>query len=205
MGSEGIAQVVKRINPIAWALLILTHGVFLLGIRWLTSFLQFVLLVGILFSLIWLLMRYNKPLARWRAVAKLWLIYCLLRLAVVGLYRYGGAFLQDIGSAFLMLLAVEAMLAGWFAFLALSIRRDVSLIYIVIFFVVGAPILRFLVIRAGGVLNFLIGQNNYSPFTYFSLVEPSLMMLSCMATLGFITFLPHLLWQIIKDLRRYKS
>jgi len=71
----------------------------------------------------------------------------------------------------------------------------------VIFFALAPPLLLRLVRAAGGVRNFLFGQMARDPFSRFSFAEPLLLNLSCMVMLGFLTFLPHLLWLGIKELR----
>lgn len=200
---ERKASTVRQITRVAWGLLALTNVILLFGMQGLLLCLQLPLLGLLFIVLVWLLVRYNRPLAQWRAVGLIWFSYTVLRWLSLELHASGVPFLQGNMAAFAMLLAVEAMLAGWFALLALAVRRDVSLVYIVMFFVIGAPLLRALVMKAGGVLSFLFGQAAEGPFDRFSISEPLVMSLSCMATLGFIAFLPHLMWLLIKELRGY--
>jgi uncharacterized paraquat-inducible protein A len=75
------------------------------------------------------------------------------------LYANEHPFLRENLAGIAMIFAVEAILSGWFASFVLAIRRDVSLAYLVIFFALGAPLIRGLVIEAGGVLNFLAGPS----------------------------------------------
>jgi len=196
-----MANIVRATTGLAWGLFALTNATLLFGMQGLPLWLQLLLLGFSLIALAWLLLRYNRLLAQWRVAGLVWLTYCLLRLFSVWCHAGGIPFLRDNLATLAMLLAIEAMLTGWFALLVLVIRRDVSLAYLVIFFALGAPLIRALVIEAGGVLNFLIGQTAEEPFHRFSVTEPLIMSLSCMGTLGFIAFLPHLVWLLIKELR----
>jgi len=196
-----MAIVVRVVTGIAWGLLALMNVALLFGTPILPVWLQ-VLLIGLAFiALFCLLIRYNRGLAQWRTAGIIWFVYCTLRLSSAWLYTGGISFLRDNLAVFAMLLATEAMLSGWFALLVLAIRRDVSLAYIVIFLVLGAPVIRALVTEAGGVLNFLSGQAAEDSFARFSLAEPLVMSLSCMGALGPVTFLPHLAWLLIRELR----
>ena len=97
-----------------------------------------------------------------------------------------------------MLIAIYAMLAGWFAMVALAIRRDVSVAYLVIALAVGPLVLRGQILAAGGVLAWLTGQNSGAEVPPFNPVEPAMMAISCMLVLAFVTFVPHfliLLWR----------
>jgi len=111
------------------------------------------------------------------------------------------SFVRDNLVAVAMLLATETMWAGWFALLVLAIRRDVSLVYIVIFSAIGAPLIRGLVMEAGGVLNFFFGHEAEEPLYHFSAIEPLVMIWQCMGGVGFVSFWAHLVWLLIKELR----
>lgn len=198
-----MANVVKGITRVAWGLLALTNVTLLFGMQGLPLCLQFPLLGFSFIALVWLLIRYNRLLAQWRSAGLIWLAYSILRLFGVRVHSSSVPFLRGNVTIFAMLLATEAMLIGWFALVALVIRRDVSLTYIVLSFVLGAPLIWALVREAGGVLNFIFGQATRDPFDHFSISEPLAMNFSCMATLGFIAFLPHFVWLLIEELRGY--
>jgi len=197
-----MARAVRVITPIAWGLFAMTNAALLVGAEGLSPWLSLPLWGLSLLALGWLLIRYNRTLAQWRAVALIWLVYCALRWLGTQLHAAELLFFVRANMATLVtLLFFDALLAGLFAIVALAIRRDVSVAYVVIFFALGAPLLLYLVRTAGGVRNFFLGQIPGSVSDHFSFAEPLLLSLQCMATLGFLTFLPHLIWLAIKELR----
>lgn len=193
--------IVKVGTGLAWGALALTNVALVLGLQFIPLVLQFLLLGLLLVALFWLLLRYNRPLAQWRAVAASWVLYALFRWLGVGLQSIPEPFVRQNLASAMMTLAVEVMLVGYFTLLILVIRRDVSLAYVVIFFALGGPLLRALVLDAGGVLNFFFRQTAVDPLSQFALSEPLVMALPCMATLGVIAFIPHLLWLLVRELR----
>jgi len=196
-----MANAVRDVTRVAWGLFALTNVILLFGMQGLPLHVQLSLL-GLLFILLaCLLIRYNQLLAQWRVVGAIWLGYGILRLLSVWTHASQIPSLGDNLATFALLLATMAILSGWFSLFALAIRRDVSLAYIVMFFALGAPLIRGLVIEAGGVLNFLVGQVAGDPLSRFSITEPLVMSLSCMGTLGFISLPAHLIWLLIKELR----
>jgi len=152
-------------------------------------------------TLLALLVCYNRALAQWRAGLSAWLAYSGLRLLGIWFQGWAAPFAQANLGIFTMVLALDAMLAGLAAITALAIRRDVSVAYVVIFFAVGPALFLTMIQSAGGVLNFLTGSMTRDASTAFTLAEPIIIALSCMSTLGFLTFLPHLLWLGIRELR----
>lgn len=142
-----------------------------------------------------LLARYVRWVGQWRAVLVFWTIYALARMVATALAARD----SELGAAAAMLLSVYSMVAGYVALVVLAIRRDVSVAYLVIAFAAGPVLLLAQVRTAGGVLAWLTGgpgsEYAVQPFTP---LEPALMVISCMATLAFVTFGPHflvLLWR----------
>jgi hypothetical protein len=196
-----MSTITRVVTWIAWGLFVATNLALLLWAPtgpvwfWLPTWM---LSLG---TLLVLLVRYNRVLAQWRAVLLIWLAYSGLRLLGVWFQGWTVPFVQANLGTFAIVLSLDAVLAGWFAIAALALRRDVSVAYVVIFFAVGAVLMLALVRSAGGVLNFLTSSMTRDASTTFSPAEPILMALSCMSTLGFLTFLPHLLWLGIRELR----
>jgi hypothetical protein len=186
---------------IGWATFVLLHLLLLAGLTILPGWLMLLVWGGALCIGLVLLIYHNRALAQWRAVGLLWVGYSGLRLLAVAALGTSIAFLRDGLSVFAMMLAIEAMLAGWFAIVWLSIRRDVSVTYLVSALVVGTVLLRSAVQASGGVMNFLIGESAEVAVRSFSLAEPLLMSFSCMTVMGLLTFFPHLLWLGYREMR----
>lgn len=141
-----------------------------------------------------LLARYVRWVGQWRAVLVFWTIYALARMAATALAAGG----SELATAAAMLLSVYTMVAGYVALAVLAIRRDVSVAYLVIAFAAGPVLLLAQVRAAGGVLAWLAGPGSEYTVQPFTPLEPALMVISCMATLAFVTFGPHflvLLWR----------
>lgn len=166
------------------------------------AFVAFALTVGLsLIALGGLLFRYNRALAQWRAVLVAWLGCCALWLPGMQFRSAQASSILANLNLLVMILFLDALLASLFAIVALAIRRDVSVAYVVIFYALGAPLLRNAVNAAGGVLTFFQGLTGSDLFAGFNVVKLALPGLSCMITCGFLTFLPHLIWSGIKELR----
>lgn len=157
-------------------------------------------LLPILFLVeIGLLLRYAGKTGQWRAVFLFWGVYSLARLTVVWVQSYSG----ETVTTLTLLLAVYAMLAGWLAMVILVIRRDVSLAYMVIPFIIGPILLRAQVLASGGVLAWLSSLMQQSDeLPPFTLLEPAFMSIACMSALGIPTFIAHFLWLWVKEVRR---
>lgn len=143
-----------------------------------------------------LLLRHLKLVAQWRSVLAFWAVYSLARIAGFGLNEAG----QGTAAATAMLGALYMMFAGWFAIVALAIRRDVSVAYLGFALLAGPILLRAQVMASGGVLAWLTAGRGAGAAAVepFSVMEPVVMALSCMMTMGLLTFLPHflvLLWR----------
>lgn len=203
------ARLLKAIGPLtalAWGLFAATGASTLLGMRGL-GFWVLLSLVGLsLIALAWLVLRYNRVLAQWRSLIILWSAYSLTRMLNVHLQTSEITFVRHNLAVFAFLLAIDVTLVGWFALVVLVIRRDVSLAYIVVFFTIGTPLLRMMVIRAGGVLGFFERHLAREPLGSFSLVEPIILSFPCMAMLGFIALPLHLIWLLVREAaaRRYR-
>ncbi len=143
-----------------------------------------------------LLVRHVKLVAQWRSVVAFWMIYSLARIAAFGLNEAG----QGTAAAIAMLGALYMMFAGWFAIVALAIRRDVSVVYLAIALLIGPILLRAQIMVSGGVMAWLTAGRGAGAAAIepFNIMEPVVMMLSCMITMALLTFLPHfvvLVWR----------
>lgn len=196
-----MSKTVKGVTTVAWGLLALTRVTLLLGAQVLPFWLPLLLWGLSLIALGWLLLRYNRALAQWRAVFATWLACCALWLLGMQLRLVAVPSIQANLILLVMVLFLDALMASLFAVVALAIRRDVSVAYVVIFYALGAPLLRNAVNAAGGVLNFFQRLTGSDLFEGFDVVKLALPSLSCMVTCGFLTFLPHLIWSGVKELR----
>jgi hypothetical protein len=100
-----------------------------------------------------------------------------------------------------VVLSLDAMITALAAILVLAIRRDVSVAYVVLSYGLGAWLMLWMIRSAGGVLNFFTDSIAANTANAFSLSEPVVLSLSCMATLGFVTFFPHLVCMLIREVR----
>jgi hypothetical protein len=101
-----------------------------------------------------------------------------------------------------MLLVLYAGVAGWVSLIILACRRDVSVAYLVLAFVIAPVVLRAQIVQAGGVMGWLQNQQTGATITHFTLAEPVQMMLACMVPLAVLTFVPHFVWLWIKEWQR---
>ncbi len=143
-----------------------------------------------------LLVRHVKLVAQWRSVVAFWAIYSLARIAAYHFNDSG----QGTAASVAMLGALYMMFAGWFAIVALAIRRDVSVVYLAIALLIGPILLRAQIMVSGGVMAWLTAGRGAGAAAIepFSIMEPVVMALSCMMTMALLTFLPHflvLLWR----------
>jgi hypothetical protein len=152
-------------------------------------------------ALLALLLLYNKVLASWRAVLCAWLAYVALRILTIKLGGTGVSFVETNLATLGSVLSLEAMIAALASMLVLAIRRDVSVAYVALSYSLGAWLMLRAVRSAGGVLSFLTGSMAGNTSNTFSFGEPVVIGLACMATLGFLTFFPHLIWMFIREMR----
>lgn len=190
----------QKLTWVAWGALAAVR-VLLFVVPMLAGWAQVALWALSVFALFWLLAVYNHIVARWRAVILFWVAYVGLRWSVTQLASASAPLLASNLLNLVTVLIMDALIAGYVSLVMLAIRRDVSLTYIVLATFVTGIALRSQVQMSGGVLNWLIGTTAASPEDGFTVVEPLVMMGSCMITLGFATFIPHLLWLLIRELR----
>lgn len=164
----------------------------------LTVMLSMLLLMLVFVIEIGLLLRYSRWVGQWRAVVIFWGSYSLLRLLV----DFGAARGWPEVTLVVMLLVLYAGMAGWVALIVLAFRRDVSVAYLVLAFVIAPVVLRAQILQAGGVLGWLQNQQAGVTITHFTVAEPVQFMLACMVPLAVLTFLPHFVWLWIKEWQR---
>jgi len=114
-----------------------------------------------------LLSRYLRFVAQWRAVLLVWLLYGLARIAATAFHGWEWQLVATTA----MIIAIYAILAGWFATVALSIRRDVSVAYLAIFMIIAPLVMRAAILDAGSVLAFLQGKEPGADFQPFAMSE----------------------------------
>jgi hypothetical protein len=148
---------------------------------------------------------YWRAVGTWHGLVLAWLAYAASRLLGASLAWSPIPFVRDNVAFLALALAVDAALGGWTAAVLLSFRRDVSVAYLVIFFGIGPLALRSLLGSAGSVYNLLFAGSPAASASTFNLAEPLLMSLSCLATLGFVTFLPQLFRLLYRELRGQAS
>ncbi len=195
-----MAPKIRLLKRIAWGTFAATGLALALAPGILPMWSQWLAFGASLLALLGLLLLYNHALASWRAVLCSWLAYAAFRVLTVRLAGTG-SFLETNLAPLAMLLSVEAMFTALGAILALGIRRDVSVAYVALSFGLGAWLMLWMVRSAGGVLKLLTDSMVRDAASVFSISEPVIISLSCMATLGFLTFFPHLLWMLIREAR----
>lgn len=181
-------------------MLALVRGLFLAAPT-LPGLIQLLLWAVTLVALFWLLGVYNRRIAQWRVVLLIWIVYTGLRWLVTQLPLASAPILTHNLAYLVTVLIMDALIAGFASLVILAIRRDVSLIYVVLATFVSGMALRSQVQAAGGLLNWLAGIAATSVQDGFTVIEPLIMMSSCMITLGIMAFLPHLLWLVLREVR----
>jgi hypothetical protein len=178
-------------NVVVVALQFIAASEFTVMLSMLLLLLEFVIGIG-------LLVRYWRWVGQWRAVVLFWAIYSLARLVTDHSLARG----WEVVTLVAMLLVLYAGLAGWVSLIILACRRDVSVAYLVLAFVIAPVVLRAQIMQAGGVLGWLQNQQTGEVITHFTLAEPVQMMLACMVPLAVLTFVPHFVWLWIKEWQR---
>lgn len=163
-----------------------------------TVLLSELLLLLMLVTEIGLLLRYWGRVGQWRVVVLFWASYSLARLVT----DYGLASGWEVVTLVAMLLVLYAGVAGWVSMIVLAIRRDVSVAYMVLAFVIAPVVLRAQIMQAGGVLAWLQNQQSGEALAYFTMAEPVYWMLSCMVPLALLTVVPHFVWLWVKEWQR---
>jgi hypothetical protein len=184
----------------AWGFLGITRGLFFVAPA-APGWLQIFLWIASLGAIAWLLGVHNRRLAQWRAVFGFWAVYSCLRWLATRLPLAAGPLLHDHLANLVVILVMDALIAGYAALCLLAVRRDVSVSYVVLATLLAGLALRGQVQVAGGVLDWLPGMAQVEMQEGFTLAEPLIMAGSCMITLGLLTFLPHLVWLTIREAR----
>jgi len=195
-----VNKVMRIITIAAWCFLGITRGILFVAPA-APGWFQILLWIASLGAIAWLLGVYNRPLAQWRAVFGFWAAYSCLRWLITRLPLAAAPLLHDHLANLVVILVMDALIAGYAALVLLAIRRDVSVGYIVLATFLGGLTLRGQVQVAGGVLNWLLEMAQVEMQEGFNLTEPLIMAGSCMITLGLLSFLPHLVWVTIREAR----
>lgn len=162
-------------HVILWALDRLSGALFdALAVAW-----WLILWVG------WLgiLIRHARFWGQWRGVFLAWLACTLALMVATGGVAEGMATVA-------MLIALYAIVAGWFALVALIVRRDVSVTYLALFFLIAPLLFRAQTLVSGSVLGI------FSPADAGAAASPldaTMMMLTCLPPLGLLGFIVHFL------------
>ena len=144
-----------------------------------------------------LLLRYVRILAQWRSLIGIWLTYVLARLVAVEFFSLD----WKIAATVVLLLVLYALFAGWFTTVALALRRDVSVAYLILF-MLAAPVLMLAALRSSGDILKLLQFSGQSAYTTLSPYEISAMAISCMPPLALFTFVFHFIRWGLKEWRR---
>jgi hypothetical protein len=190
----------RTLTVAAWGALIVTRGLLFVAPA-LLGWVQLLSWALSLAALFWLLGVHNRCVAQWRVVIPSWLVYCGLRWLATRLPLASNPILSRNLANLVTVLVMDALISGYAGLVILAIRRDVSVAYVVLATLVGGVALRGQVQASGGVLNWLLGTAATSMQQGFSVIEPLIMVSSCMISLGILTLLPHLLWLIAHELR----
>lgn len=193
-------KTVRKLTWAAWSILAAVRGLLLVA-PMLSGWVQVVLWGISLVALFWLLGVYNRRMARWRFVISVWVGYTGLRWLVTQLPSASSPILAHNLMNLVAVLIMDTLIAGYASLVILAVRRDVSLVYIVVATFVSGVALRGQVQASGGVLNWLLGMAATSMQEEFSVIEPLMMMGSCMITLGIMAFLPHLFLLVLREVR----
>lgn len=191
---------VQKLTWTAWGVLAAVCALLLIA-PMLASWVQVALWAVSVMALCWLLGVYNRAVARWRAVILFWTAYAGLRWLITQLSPTSAPMLAYHLTNLAAVLIMDTLIAGYASLIILAIRRDVSLAYIVLATFTTSVALRSQVQMSGGVLNWMVETATTSMQNGFSVIEPLVMMGSCMITLGLITFIPHLFWLAVRELR----
>jgi len=175
------------------ALLLLADALFPAPMVFDALFLLFLLFIGMALSIV-----HRHFMAQWRAVFLFIALYALARWFAVYSQQHQWSFLEITAMA----LALYAMFSLWGALLALSVARDVSVAYLVIFAIIAPIALRMALLQSGGLLALLQANAASGSAQSFSIMEPIVLGLSCMPGLAFFTFILHFLWLWFKELNR---
>lgn len=190
----------RTLTWVAWGVLVVTR-LLALAVPRAPAVVVTPLWVASLVALVWLLVRYNRQLAHWQIVAGIWLAYCGVRWLVTRLPLATSPFLAQNVAGLATILVLDTLLAAFAGLFILAIRRDVSVIYIALASYATGLALLGQVRLSGGVLNWLLGTAATGMVEGFTLVEPLMLAGSCMVALGVVSFLPHLIYLFVREVR----
>jgi hypothetical protein len=189
-----------RVVRIAWIVLaILTGGISLAGVI-LPAWLSLLLVLPAILAWSVLLVVYHRTLGQWRGVFLSWLAFGILRAAAAWLGAGDGS-PRDVAASLLALLCLYAWLGGYAALVALVIRRDVCVAYIFIPAALGALAMLLTVRSAGGVTQWFDALTSAATVWRALLLEPLLLSLTCMNTLGFIAAVPYVIITVFREMQ----
>ncbi len=200
MKTEQLQLTIRIFTWLLWGI-VLTGNTLMLA---LVTFFPLEILITLLYFLVlipcqlMLVVRHARQTGQWRTIILLWGIYSLARIMAVAMHNRS----LEIGETIAMFIVVDTMLAAWLAMLILVIRRDVSVVFLIIISTLAPIILRAQIMAAGGILAWLQGPTPSAKFETFTIAEPLTMTFSCMMALAIPTLVVHLLWLLIKELRQ---
>lgn len=190
----------RRVALVAAIALAVLTGASLLASILYPAWIGLILLLPALLAWVVLLVVYHCLLADWRAVLLTWAAFGLLRAGATWLGVSDGI-LPGVAATLLSVLCVYALIAGYAALIALVIRHDVSVAYIFLPTAIGALVMFLMVQSAGGVMQWFEALTLPSTVGRSLVLEPLLMGLSCMGTLGFIAAVPHMIITVVREMR----
>lgn len=190
----------RRVALVAAIALAVLTGTSLLAGPFFPAWIGLILLVPALLAWVVLLVVYRCLLADWRAVLLTWAAFGLLRAGATWL-GVGDGILLSVAATLLSVLCVYALIAGYAALIALVIRRDVSVAYIFLPTAIGALVTLLTVQSAGGVAQWFETLTSPSTAGRSLVLEPLLLGLSCMGTLGFIAAAPYMIITVVREVR----
>lgn len=190
----------RRVALVAWIVLAVLTGGSLLAGPLFPAWIGAILLLPALSAWVVLLVVYHRLLAGWGAILLLWAAFGLLRAGAAWLGA-GDGILRSVVVTLLLVLCLYALIAGYAALIALVIRRDVSVAYIFLPTAIGALVMLLTVQAAGGVAQWFETLASPSTVGRSLTLEPLLLNLSCMGTLGFIAAVPHMIITVVREMR----
>jgi hypothetical protein len=186
MSAERSASTLRLLTGLLWGFFGVGHIV-LWALDRLPGTLFDALAVGwwLILWLVWiaLLIRHGRFWGQWRGVFLAWAL-CTLALTIAS----GGV--TETAATGAMLVVLYTIVAGWFALLALTVRRDVSVAYLALFFFIAPLLFRSQILLSGSVLG-LFTPNDAGPVA--SPFDATVMMLTCLPPLGLFGFIAHFL------------
>ncbi|MGC8782470.1 MAG: hypothetical protein ACP5UQ_16535 [Anaerolineae bacterium] len=191
---------VRRIAHVAWIALAFLTGLMVLSGILFPAWIGILLLLPALTAWAVLLIIHHRWLASWRAILLIWSGFGVLRVATTR-PEFGDGPLDGAVVTLLAVFGFYTLIAGYAALIALIVRRDVSIAYVFLPIALGAPIMLVTVQAAGGVMEWFDAFAMRPTFERALILEPLLLSLSCMGTLGFIAVVPHMVVTVVREVR----